>query len=90
VTDPDNRRNRLENAYNEIVVTSRIVRHMLARVALGRELRCVFDELSSPVGCVSPSVDATSTAVPSGPESRPWAMPFLWPTTGTARPRRAP
>ena len=52
--DPDNSRlfeNRLENEHTEIVVTSRIVSHMLARVALRRELRAVFDELFSSGGC---------------------------------------
>jgi hypothetical protein len=52
--DPDNSRlfeNRLENEHTEIVVTSRIVSHMLARVALRRELRSVFDELFSSGGC---------------------------------------
>ncbi|MBK5940533.1 hypothetical protein [Halochromatium roseum] len=52
LTDADNSRlfeNRLENEHTEIVVTSRIVSHMLARVALRRELRCVFDELQKAV-----------------------------------------
>jgi hypothetical protein len=52
--DPDNSHlfeNRLENEHTEIVVTSRIVSHMLARVALRRELRAVFDELFSSGGC---------------------------------------
>jgi hypothetical protein len=54
LTDDDNSRlfeNRLENEHTEIVVTSRIVSHMLARVALRRELRAVFDELFRPGGC---------------------------------------
>jgi hypothetical protein len=54
LTDDDNSRlfeNRLENEHTEIVVTSRIVSHILARVALRRELRCVFDELFRPGGC---------------------------------------
>ena len=54
LTDPDNSRlfeHRLENEQTEIVVTSRVVSHIVARVALRRELRCVFDELFSPGGC---------------------------------------
>ena len=54
LTDPDNSRlfvQRRENEHTEIVVTSQIVSHMLARVALRRELRSVFDELFSPGGC---------------------------------------
>lgn len=54
LTDPENSRlfeHRLENEHTEIVVTSRIVSHMLARVALRRELHAVFNELFSSGGC---------------------------------------
>jgi len=54
LTDTDNVRlfeNRLENQHTEIVVTPLIVSHMLARVAMRRELRSVFDELFSSGGC---------------------------------------
>jgi hypothetical protein len=54
LTDPENDRlfvNRLESEHTEIVITSQIVSHMLARVALRRELRAVFDELFSSGGC---------------------------------------
>jgi hypothetical protein len=54
LTDADDSRlfeNRLENEHTEIVVTSRIVSHMLARVALRRELLAVFEELFGPGGC---------------------------------------
>ena len=53
LTDPDNTRlfeTRLENEHTEIIVTPRIVSHMLARVAMRRELRAVFDELFSSGG----------------------------------------
>lgn len=54
LTDPENTRlfeTRLENEHTEILVTPRIVSHMLARVAIRRELRAVFDELFSSGGC---------------------------------------
>jgi len=54
LTDTDNSQlfeHRLENEHTEILVTSRIVSHMLARVALRRELRCVFSALFDPCGC---------------------------------------
>lgn len=54
LTDPDNSglfERRLENEHTELLVTPRIVSHMLARVAMRRELRAVFDELFSPGGC---------------------------------------
>jgi len=53
LTDPANSRlfeTRLENERTEIVVTPRIVSRMLARVAMRRELRAVFDELFSSGG----------------------------------------
>ena len=40
-----------ENRRGEIIVSPIIVSHMLARVALRRELRAVFDELFSSGGC---------------------------------------
>ena len=40
-----------ENRRGEVIVSPIIVSHMLARVALRRELRAVFDELFSSGGC---------------------------------------
>jgi len=54
LTDPDNSslfESRLENERTEILITPRIVSHMLARVTLRRELRAVFDTLFGPGGC---------------------------------------
>ena len=54
LTDQSNSRlfeRRLEGEHTEIVLSSTIVSHMLARFALRRELRCVFDELFSRGGC---------------------------------------
>jgi hypothetical protein len=54
LTDPENTalfETRLENEHTEILVTPRIISHMLARVAMRRELRAVLDELFSSGGC---------------------------------------
>lgn len=50
LTDPDNV-SLFENRLGEVIVSPVIVSHMLARVALRRELRTVFDELFSSGGC---------------------------------------
>ena len=50
LTDPSNA-DLFENRHGEIIVSPLIVSHMLARVALRRELRAVFDELFSASGC---------------------------------------
>jgi len=50
LTDPSNAA-LFENRHGEIIVSPLIVSHMLARVALRRELRAVFDELFSSSGC---------------------------------------
>jgi len=49
LTDPDNI-SLFENRPGEVIVSPLIVSHMLARVALRRELRAVFDELFSSGG----------------------------------------
>ena len=49
LTDPDNV-TLLEKGPGETIVSPVIVSHMMARVALRRELRCVFDELFSSAG----------------------------------------
>jgi uncharacterized membrane protein len=54
VADPENEplfEQRLENQHTETLVTPLAVSHMLARVAMRRELRAVFDELFSSAGC---------------------------------------
>jgi len=54
VADPDNQalfEARVENQHTEILVTPLVVSHMLARVAMRRELRTVFDVLFSSAGC---------------------------------------
>ena len=50
LTDPDNVA-LFENRRGEIIVSPVIVSHMLARVALRRELRAVYEELFSSGGC---------------------------------------
>ena len=50
LTDPDNVP-LFENRRGEVIVSPVIVSHMLARVALRRELRAVIDELFSSGGC---------------------------------------
>ena len=50
LTDPDNV-SLFENRLGEVIVSPVIVSHMLAHVALRRELRAVFDELFSSGGC---------------------------------------
>ena len=50
LTDPDNVP-LFENRRGEVIVSPIIVSHMLARVALRRELRAVIDELFSSGGC---------------------------------------
>jgi len=50
LTDPDNA-TLFENRRGETIVTPVIISHMLARVALRRELRAVIDELFSSGGC---------------------------------------
>jgi Trk K+ transport system NAD-binding subunit len=50
LTDPDNAP-LFENRRGEVIVSPVIVSHMLARVALRRELRAVIDELFSSGGC---------------------------------------
>lgn len=63
-TDPSNSRlfeNRLENEHAEIVVTSRIVSHTLAEVALRRELLAVFDDLFGPGAPISPFAGLPTT-----------------------------
>ena len=49
LTDPDNVA-LLENRPGETIVSPVIVSHMMTRVALRRELRCVFDELFGSAG----------------------------------------
>ena len=49
LTDPDNAA-LFENRRGEVIVSPLIISHMLARVALRRELRVVFDELFSSGG----------------------------------------
>ena len=49
LTDPDNIP-LLENRAGEVIISPVIISHMLARVALRRELRAVFDELFSSGG----------------------------------------
>jgi hypothetical protein len=49
LTDPDNVP-LLENRAGEVIISPVIISHMLARVALRRELRAVFDELFSSGG----------------------------------------
>jgi hypothetical protein len=50
LTDPDNAP-LFENRRGEVIVSPFIISHMLARVALRRELRAVIDELFSSGGC---------------------------------------
>ena len=50
LTDPDNV-SLFENRRGEVIVSPVMVSHMLARVALRRELRAVIDELFSSGGC---------------------------------------